>query len=301
MTARRAWIGVAAIAAVALIGAGLWLWLAGSRPSTPEDAAASFLRALEAGDAGAVQAGGLRVTESAVDALAGAEDLIDHAEVGRVEIDGDRATAAVSFRLGGDQHAATLRLLSTNGRWAVDASSLGSLAATTTVGSFVGIGKAVVESGDHLALLPAVYAVEALPADLLSGGTTTTVLPGEAAEVTIDPQLRESATAAAQAQLDEHLESCTAGTGEQLPARCGIRIPWGADLASVTGSRFRIEQLPTLSLDPAGFHAGGGILVATLTGPALDGAERSFTYRTDAWSVRGEVAFTAEELQLVVW
>ncbi|HWS50009.1 MAG TPA: hypothetical protein VN241_03275 [Microbacterium sp.] len=302
MTARRARIIGGAVALVVLLGAGVWIWLAASRPSTPAQSAASFLRALESGDVGAVEATGITAPQSALDAFTGASTLIEQGEVERIDEDGDRAAATVSFHLAGDAHTATILLSHADGRWVVDDSTLGSLTATTTMGSFVAIGEAVVGSGDDVALLPATYTVEAAPTELLSGEAAIVVLPGRATETIVEGQLREVATAAAQAELDRHLETCTAPvTGEKAPDACGIRIPWGADLAAVTGIRFRIERLPTLSLEGTSFHADDGALVATVSGTALDGRDASFTYRTDTWSVRGDVTFTADDLQLSVW
>lgn len=302
MTVRRAWILGGAVALVLLLAAGVWTWLAASRPSTPEQSATSFLRALESGEIGAVEATGIAAPQSTLDAFAGASGLIEQAEVQRIDEDGDRATATVSFQLAGDAHTASILLSQADGRWVVDDSTLGSVTATTTIGSFITIGEAVVGSGEEIALLPATYAVAAAPTELLAGEATIVVLPGEATQAAVEAHVREEATAAAQAELDRHLEACTAPvTGESAPDGCGIRIPWGADLASITGIRFRIELLPALALEGAGFHADGGILVATVSGTARDGSEESFTYRTDTWSVRGDLAFTADGLQLSVW
>ena len=108
--------------------------------------------------------------------------------------------------------------------------------------------------------------------------------------------------AQAQELLDEHLIECTAreSTGTTVPEHCGIRIPWGTEFARADSIGFRIEQLPELSLTDDGFVADGGVLVATVTGTGLDGMPRTETYRTTAWSVRGDVAVTSGSVDLSV-
>ncbi|KQQ68676.1 hypothetical protein [Microbacterium sp. Leaf320] len=111
------------------------------------------------------------------------------------------------------------------------------------------------------------------------------------------------AQALAQQQLDEHLESCTAEeiTGGAVPEGCGIRIPWGTEFAAVASVRFRIERMPVLELTDDGFIADGGVLVATVSGTGQDGAARTETYRTESWSVRGNVAADGDRVDLDVW
>lgn len=104
----------------------------------------------------------------------------------------------------------------------------------------------------------------------------------------------------AQQRLDEHLEDCTEPAAE-APPFCGIAIPWAADFASVTGIRYRIEQAPALTLTPPTFRADDGILIATVTGTGLDGAAKTFTYRTENWMLRGDVDVTANDVTLSPW
>ncbi|WP_091231451.1 hypothetical protein [Microbacterium sp. 3J1] len=117
--------------------------------------------------------------------------------------------------------------------------------------------------------------------------------------------------ALAQVELDEHLEQCAAEGmpgGEASPG-CGIRLPWGTEFAAVDDAALRIEQLPRLELegdsdgegDYEGFVADGGILVATVTGTGHDGAPRTETYRTESWSVRGDVVVSDGAVRLEVW
>ena len=107
----------------------------------------------------------------------------------------------------------------------------------------------------------------------------------------------------AQRQLDEHLESCTEDevTGGAIPEKCGIRIPWGTEFAAVESVRFRIDRMPVLELTDDGFIADGGVLVATVSGTGQNGAARTETYRTESWSVRGDVAVDGDRVDLDVW
>lgn len=113
----------------------------------------------------------------------------------------------------------------------------------------------------------------------------------------------EDVRAIAQRRLDDHLEECTAEgmRGGVFPAECGIAIPWGTDFVRVDGGEFRIERLPVLEVIDDGFVAQAGVLVATLTGVGHDGAARTETYRTDTWSVRGDLTGKGEDLELTVW
>ncbi|WP_067198049.1 hypothetical protein [Microbacterium sp. XT11] len=105
------------------------------------------------------------------------------------------------------------------------------------------------------------------------------------------PQTEAQVAEHAQAALDEDLAECARSTAATPPERCGIRIPWGTEFSAVDSIRFRIEKLPVLSLEAEGsrFIASGGILVATVTGTGLDGSPRTENYRTDDWTVRGDV------------
>lgn len=81
-------------------------------------------------------------------------------------------------------------------------------------------------------------------------------------------------------------------TDSTPPQRCGIRIPWGGEFSRVSEIRYRIERLPTVELADDGFVAGGGVLVATVTGTGQDGSARVETYRTEDWTVRGDTVIT---------
>ncbi|MFJ2542355.1 hypothetical protein [Microbacterium sp. NPDC087589] len=126
---------------------------------------------------------------------------------------------------------------------------------------------------------------------------TATVMSSTTPDPDIDLQVL------AQQSLDEHLEDCTsAGVAEgAVPDECGIRIPWGTEFASVDDVRFRIEQLPVLTLTEDGFIAEGGILVATVSGTGQDRGPRTETYRTESWTLRGDVTVEDGDVDLDVW
>lgn len=105
----------------------------------------------------------------------------------------------------------------------------------------------------------------------------------------------------AQEELDAALIACAESTASSPPEHCGIRIPWGTEFAGVTGIRYRIDTLPTLTIDGAAFTAEGGVLVATVSGTGQDGAPRSETYRTENWAVRGDITITDDDVQIDIW
>jgi hypothetical protein len=105
----------------------------------------------------------------------------------------------------------------------------------------------------------------------------------------------------AQEKLDALLTTCAESTAIAPPEHCGIVIPWGTEFADVTGIRYRIEKVPALMLDDDSFTATGGVLVATVSGTGQDGATRTETYRTENWSVRGDIAITDDEVDIDIW
>ncbi|MBO9626313.1 MAG: hypothetical protein J7484_08065 [Microbacterium sp.] len=105
----------------------------------------------------------------------------------------------------------------------------------------------------------------------------------------------------AQEALDRRLTACAAHAGAAPPEHCGIRIPWGTEFAVVSGIRFRIETLPVLAVDGSSFTAAGGSLVATVTGTGQDGAPRTETYRTDDWTVRGDLLVDGSAIDVSIW
>lgn len=299
MTRRRGWL-VGGIVAAAALAAAVWWGVSALRSPTPEEAARDYLRALETGDPEAVAATGAGVSETALSAFAGAAATIEDPEVTGVDDRGGDASVAVSFRLADEEHEARLLLTQKSGRWAVAGSGFGTVIATTTIGSAVQVGEAVLPAAAETALLPAVYPVSAAPSSLIAGTAEVVVLPGEDAATTVTAEFRPEATAAAQSQLEAYLETCTAG-GSAVPENCGIRIPWGTEFREISDVEFRVEEYPVVTLSPTAFAADGGVLEATVTGIGQDGTTRTVTYRTAAWAVRGGIEVAADELALTVW
>lgn len=308
---RRQWWLIGGAAGILLIAAALWLWPSSSQPPSAEEAAVRYLRALESGDPTTVANTGVDVSAAALHAFEAATGLVEDAEVTAILIDdgstddrsaGDRrkASAEISFVLDDAERMATLSLVFVDGRWIVDDSGLGTMTASSTLGRFVAIGEQTFPTQKKTVLLPASYPVGAAPTALLNGQSPLIVLPGDHVELVVEASMRPEATVAAQQQLDDHLTSCTA-PASTAAERCGVRIPWGTEFRAVSEFRYRVEQLPVMTLEGTGFRAGGGVLVATVTGTGHDGTERMTTYRNESWSVRGGVSFAADDLVLSVW
>ncbi|WP_458042166.1 MULTISPECIES: Rv0361 family membrane protein [Bacteria] len=315
MTPRRR-LGRGAIIATAaavlvLIGAviALVVWFT-ARGDSPEAGAQRYLDALASGDADEVRA---TLTSSALpdaatlEAFGAATAYLSDPEVAGVETSGnDAATVSAAYFLTGGMHAVTFTVRLEDGQWLADADALGSIAATTTMGDAVTIGDVVLEASAPLVALPAVYDVVAAPAGILTGEAEVVVAPGATADVTVEVALAPDASATAQPAVDAYLEACTASSADTpattSPASCGISIPWGADLARAEGYVFRIETLPTVTLDATGgFIASGGSYVVTVSGQTRAGEPASFTYRDDAWTLRGALTFEGSELILQAW
>ena len=151
------------------------------------------------------------------------------------------------------------------------------------------------------ALLLAGFALWAWRTTSAPGDHATTTAPTSAPTPPSTDEVRDLA----QRALDEHLESCTSEESgpDTVPPRCGIRIPWGTEFASVESIRFRIEEFPVLVLEDAdaGFSADGGVLVATVTGTGQNGAPRVETYRTTSWSLRGDLSVDEGDVTIDVW
>lgn len=302
MTRRRGWmIGAAGALVLALaLAIGVWAWQGSTRSATAAETATEYLQALESGDTDAVRATGIDVSAEALSAFGGAVEHIEDAEVTDIREAKGRATAEVAFTLSQRQQTARLELSKVDGRWTVDTSGTGTATVTATVGSAISIGGASLPTGEAVRLLPAVYPVAAVPAELLDGKARVSVLPGSETDAVVEAALRPEATEVAQTTLDAHLETCTA-PATTLPSGCGIRIPWGTEFREVSEIRYRIERLPTVSLTATEFTAEGGVLVATVSGKGQDAAARTTTYRTETWSLRGDVSFTADDLTLAAW
>lgn len=322
---RRTVVIVSAIVAVVLVAGGvLTFWLL-SRQSGPGATVAAYLSALERGDGAAASALSDPRTDAGVpvafDTLAGASEWITDASTGATTVENVDASVEVSFTLAGGAHSATIELSNASGAWLVTVPPAVTVVARSTLGAGVVVGGAGVagvaggarsgagvsmpfdaEESVTFALLPAVYAVTAAPAGMLDGGQSIVAVAPSPIEVALEPILGEAATTGAQAQLTAYLAACTK-PATAVPPACGIRVPWAADLATLSTLKFRIDAAPVLTLAPdgSGFAATGGTLVATATGTTDAGDEASFTYRDTEWALRGGIAFTIDELVLEVW
>lgn len=301
MKGRRWWVAGAVVVAAAL--AGVWAWQAVPQSQTPEAATLQYLRALESGDSRQIEATAIDISPASLEAFASATALIEDAELGVVTLGDDNktATAEVSFALDGERTVAEISLTSIDGRFVVDSSGLGTVVITSPIGSFVAVGDATVPIDEEIALVPAIYSFAAAPTALLDAEEVRAVSPGNEQQVALDATIRPEATPVAQAQLDEHLSICT-DTAEAAAEGCGIQIPWGTEFQSASEFRYRVEQLPVIVLSADGaFSAENGVLTATVAGIGQDGKIREATYRTESWSVRGEVTFTETGLAVSPW
>ena len=310
---RRTAVILSAIVAVVLGGgAALTIWLL-SQPAGPEATVSAYLSALERGDGAAASAlSDPRTAADApvvFDALAGASEWITEASTGAATVDDLDASVDASFTLDGSAHSVTIGLSNASGTWLVTAPPVATVVARSTLGAGVVLGSGAgismpfdTEESVTFALLPGVYAITAAPAGLLDGGKSITAVASAPIEIALAPTLGEAATAAAQTQLTAYLAACTK-PATTVPSACGIRVPWAADLATLSGLKFRIDAAPVLALAPdgSGFAATGGVLVATATGTTDAGDEASFSYRDAEWALRGGIAFTLDELVLEVW
>lgn len=304
---RRGLIIGASTAVVVLIGAGVAAWVL-TRPPTAESAAQRYLDALAAGDFATIS-DMLDPTKSdddfafLGDAFAGAA----YGTAPRIEEINPDSTAGMtgvraSIELAGARQTIFFALALENGRWMLSADFLASVEVTSTVGDSVWVGDALAPVGS-IALLPAVYPIGPAPRGILTGEVEVAIENDntETPPVAIDAQLRPDANALAQARFDGYLDECTV-PATSLPEVCGIRVPWAADLASLDGLAYRIDQRPAIALSPADgtFAATGGILVATAKGTTHAGSPGEFTYRADDWALYGSVSFTGDEMLLAV-
>lgn len=307
---RGAIIGIA-VALVVVLGAGvaLGVWLTG-RGDSPEAGAQRYLDALAAGDAAGVRASsmdGSSLSAETLDAFVSAREYIGDPAVTSTESTGnDAATVSASYDIAGESLAVSFTVREEGGRWLADPDALGAFALTTSIGDAVRIGTVVFETSETFVALPAAYDISAAPEGVLTGSASAVATPGATTDVAIEAALAPDADALAQPAVDAYLEACTSSSAvapaPMSPASCGISVPWGADLASAQGFVFRVETLPTVALDPSGgFIATGGSYVVTVSGTTREGTTDSFTYRDDAWTLRGALTFDAGELVLQAW
>lgn len=298
---RGAIIGIIAAAVVVVAGGAVAAWLL-TRPQSPETAAADYLRALSKGDFAAVDAVLVSDSDPArlKSAFSGASTYISDYSV-TISGDSDAArTARATVHLGDTRGVVTFGLVRHGGAWKVT-DALGSLDAKTTIGDSVTVGGELVKAATPIALLPAVYPVAAAPAGILSGGTSAAVTNEKPVTVTVDAKISPAATQSAQQQLNAYADAC-AKRATSVPDHCGLRVPWGADLATLSSIAFRIDRYPVLTLaaDGTSFNAVDGKIVATAQGTTRNGTAGTFTYSADDWALRGSMSFADDQMVLSV-
>ena len=300
---RGAVIGIVA-AATAVVVAGGVAGLVLTRPTSADAVADEYLRALSEGDFPAIESlvvDGGEDLEQVEAAFAGASAYISDYSF---EIDdGGAGTQRVRAEVDLDGEPAVVLFVLTqeDGRWRVAADHLGSLEVETTIGDSVRVGDALVPAATPISVLPAAYPVTAAPGGLVVGDTSAIVTNEAPVTVTVDAALAPEATTAAQEQLDAYADAC-ARPADAVSENCGLRVPWAADLASLSSIAFRIDAYPVLALadDGRSFAATDGEVVATATGTTRAGTPGTFTYRADDWALRGAVAFVGDEMVLAV-
>ncbi len=296
----KLWLRILTVCVVlAVAGAAAWWFFL--RPTSPEDTALAVFHALASGNPDRVDAAGIEVSDTARTAFVAAIAHLSEPELRHVELHEDHALVTIGFRLGSIAHASVVRLEREGNRWTPHSGDvLGSVTPQTTPGAGIQIDDLFHPNGEPLVLLPAVYPLAAAPTTALEGGQHAYVLPGDSFALPLVASFRPEQTSISQQQLNEYLDGCTR-TASAVPANCGIRIPWGADLAALAELRFRVESYPVIALLEHEFLASGGVLIATAEGTDHAGTARAFTYRTTEWSVRGTIGFTPDGLTLHAW
>lgn len=303
---RSAVIGVVAAATAIVIGGGVGWWALTRAPST-EDAALRYVNALAAGDYETISAMGDPTIGAPLEnelrlAFEGAAEYLSNPHIDSIdtEVDG-KARVSTTIELQGDQLPMTFELVqSDTGEWRLGPRSTGSLEITTTLGDSVLVGDALVSASTPVALLPAVYKVAPAPGGLLAGEAQAAVTT-DSQTIVVEASLSPDATASAQQQLDTYADACTQPAVE-VADHCGLRVPWAADLTTLTNIVYRVEQHPfvTLADDGSTFTATDGVVVATATGTTWTGAAGTFTYQATDWTLSGSVRFQGNEMVLSV-
>jgi mannose-6-phosphate isomerase-like protein (cupin superfamily) len=298
-------IGVALGAGAAIsIGVGLAVWST-TRPPSASDVAMTYFAALETGDADSALAVTLTPdadAEGIVDAYAAVVARVTDARVTEATEQSDTARVVVAYDVAGEPREDALELTRRyDGGWVL-VEGTGTLIVDTTIGDAAGIGALVVPADQATRLLPGSYDVEPLPRGLVAGSASVVVTPGSTNPVSLNPSPTPEAATAAQAQLDAYADACTQ-PASAVPAGCGLRVPWAADLTTLSSIVFRVEERPALTLSPDArtFAATGGVVVATATGTTREGSTGTFTYRADDWALRGSVDFAGNEMVLSVY
>lgn len=306
--------GIAAGGGAVLVAGVVLTGLLVAQPPSAEDAARAYLTALSEGDFARIDdMMAVRGDEDrhrvVAEAFASAEDYIDDPRIEEISSAQAGVTAVrASAELDGDRRDLHFALSDSGGGWTLAGDYLATMEVFTDLagtglpaGDSVWIGEALAPAGSRVALLPAEYPVTAAPRGLVAGETSVAVSNDRTSTVQLGVSLSPAATGVAQDQLDAYADACTV-PATAVPADCGLRVPWAADLANLTSIAFRIDRRPALALAPDGrtFAATGGVVVATATGTTRDGLVGTFTYRADDWALRGTVSFEGDEMILEV-
>lgn len=296
-------IGLVAAVAILAAAGGIAAWLV-TRPASPHAVAEDYLRALSVGDFAGIQgllADGGADAGVAGTALAGAESYISDYTFDLEDGAAGTKTVHADVTLAGRPATVGFVLVQQDERWKVGDDYLAVVTIQTSIGDSVRVGGALVPVDSPVSLLPAVYPVTAAPAGLVTGESTALVTNESPVTVSVDAALSPDAVTAAQEHIDGYADAC-AEPAEAVPQNCGLRIPWAADLATLSSVDFRIDAYPVVTLadDGSSFSATGGDIVATAFGTTRDGAAGTFTYRADDWALRGSIAFEGDEMVLAV-
>lgn len=296
MKRRGMWIGVGA--ALIVVAAALLAVLLMSPKESAEQRALAMLNVLASGDAEAIRAEWPAAPDDTLAALDGSTARISDPEIVSISRTApDGPLVVVAYTLEGEKQQAQLQLTEQDGRLrAAGTAPFSAVSFDRTVT----IGAVVVPAEQTVHLVPGSYDVRAAPAEFVIGDLHVQAQVSGSQKHEIPVQLSEDAAPAAQDQLDGYAAQCTA-SADTVPDNCGIALPWPADLVEINRIEYTVEQTPTISLTLDAFAADGGILVATVTGEDFAGTTTSVSYRTENWTLRGDVSFTDDDIVLSVW
>ncbi|MGF3056688.1 hypothetical protein [Microbacterium sp. YY-01] len=306
MTAVRRPRKVLLVLAVSLIVMGVvaitLLWLFRSPQATARTTVDEVFHGLATGDSDAISAAGIRVPDAAAQAFAAAEAYLSEPTITQLVKHDNSATADVTFQLDGATHTTTVQLTHADGAWSITEGLWGTLTATSTQGTHVAVGDALMTLDEQHPVLPAVYTVVAAPSSFLGGSATATVLPDAGGEAAVTAQLHESGRAFVQEAIEDYARDCAAVT-TALAERCGLTVPWAADLATLESVSVDIERMPRVELaemkpgaDTADFSAADGVVIVTVSGKTTAGSDEEFSYRSPQWMLTGTYSFEGDEL-----
>ena len=261
-------IGIAAGAAALIIGGAVVWWLV-SRPLSAEASATRYLDALAAGDYGAVDDLRSEPLEPAAEAVLaqafeGASEYVRSPRIDELveEDDGHGARDRRARRRGAHAHLRAVR----GGR-------AGGCSPATTSAVSPSRRRSATRPGWATHSLPSPRRSCFSPRCTRSSSAPRGLLDGEGSATIAGRSCRGHAGRGTHARGDRALprsrsmlyaETC-AEPAVAVPPHCGLKVPWAADLATLSDLAFQIETLPTVRLSPDGttFTATDGVIVAT--------------------------------------